>query len=136
MAKKTKGIQVKAKKKTAVARAVIREGTGKIKINKLNVETKQEKYIKEFIKEPLAIAGEIAKKYDIDIKVKGGGIMGQAVAARATIAKALVKITKDEKLKKAFLNYDRNLLVDDIRRKEAKKPLGRGARKSRQTSYR
>ena len=62
--------------------------------------------------------------------------MGQAEAARTAIAKGLVEFFKDEDLKRKFLEYDRSLLIPDVRRKEPKKPLGRGARKKRQTSYR
>ena len=62
--------------------------------------------------------------------------MSQAVAARASIAKALVGYLKDEKLKKKFIAYDRMLLVDDSRRVEPKKPLGPKARKKKQHSKR
>ena len=62
--------------------------------------------------------------------------MGQAEAAKIAIAKALVDWSASDELKKAYLKHDRNMLVDDVRRKESKKPLGRGARKKRQKSYR
>jgi len=75
-------------------------------------------------------------KVDIDVKVTGGGFMGQASAVRTAIAQGLLEYTKDPNLKLAFLDHDRSLLVSDPRRKEPKKPLGRGARKKRQKSYR
>ena len=78
----------------------------------------------------------MAKEVDISIRVAGSGPMSQAVAARTSVAKALVAYGKDEKLRKKYLAYDRLLLVDDARRKEPKKPLGRGARKKRQLSFR
>ena len=62
--------------------------------------------------------------------------MGQAVSARSAIAKALVAYTKDKNLERRFREYDRLLLVDDSRRKEPKKPLGRGARAKKQKSKR
>jgi small subunit ribosomal protein S9 len=62
--------------------------------------------------------------------------MSQANAVRTAIAKGLVEFTSDPSLKIAFLDHDRSLLVSDSRRKEPKKPLGRGARKKRQKSYR
>ncbi|HLD58457.1 MAG TPA: 30S ribosomal protein S9 [archaeon] len=130
------GINVKAKKKEAVVRAVIRKGTGKIRINKILMENYYSNYVKEFVEEPLLISGGIAKSVDIDIRAAGGGFMGQAVATRTAIAKALDEYFDDEKLRKVFLAYDRLLLVDDPRRKEAKKPLGTGARKHKQKSKR
>jgi len=137
MAKKSKeGITSKAKKKTAVARASIRAGRGRVTINKRALETIEPSYLRTFIAEPLIIAGEIAKKVDIEITVRGGGFMGQAVSARSAIAKALVAYTKDKDLERRFKEYDRLLLVDDSRRKESKKPLGRGARAKKQKSKR
>jgi small subunit ribosomal protein S9 len=134
--KRKTGINVKAKKKSAVARAVIKKGTGKIKVNNRNIEIINPDYVKTLIKEPVMLAGETAKEYDITVNVHGGGIMGQAVATRAVIAKALVQGSKDKSLKETFLAYDRMLLVDDVRRVEAKKPLGTKARKKKQKSKR
>lgn len=130
------GITAKAKKKSAAARAVIRKGTGIVRINKRNLEVISPKYIYDFIREPIDIAGNVASEANISVIVKGGGAMGQAVAARAAIAKALVAFTKDEKLRKTFLKYDRMLIVDDVRRVETKKPLGPKARKKKQKSKR
>jgi small subunit ribosomal protein S9 len=79
---------------------------------------------------------EKASKVDIDVSVAGGGVMGQAEATRTAIAKAIVDYYQDEALAKAFKQYDRSMLISDVRRKLPKKPLGRGARKKRQKSYR
>jgi small subunit ribosomal protein S9 len=62
--------------------------------------------------------------------------MSQANAIRTAIAKGLVEYTADPALRLIFLGFDRDLLVSDSRIKESKKPLGRGARKKRQKSYR
>ncbi len=134
--KRKTGINSKAKKKAAVARATIKKGSGRVKINKRSVWLFQPAYLKQFVQEPLEIAGNLAKQVDIEAKVKGGGFMSQAAAARSAIAKALLLYSKDNKLRAAFLAYDRMLLVDDVRRVEPKKPLGTKARKKKQKSKR
>ena len=70
------------------------------------------------------------------MNVNGGGATAQALASRTAIAKALVNYFGEKKLKEKFTKYDRTLLVDDSRRKEPKKPLGRGARAKKQLSFR
>ena len=82
------------------------------------------------------IAGKKAEKLDIEVNVQGGGVMGQAYATHTAIAKGLVAYLNDEALENMYKQYDRSLLVSDPRRKMPKKPLGRGARKKRQKSYR
>ena len=82
------------------------------------------------------LAGDRASKVDIDINVQVGGFMGQAAASRTAIAKGLVQFLGDGDLRELYTEYDRSLLVSDPRRKLPKKPLGRGARKKRQKSYR
>ncbi|MBI4210192.1 MAG: 30S ribosomal protein S9 [Candidatus Diapherotrites archaeon] len=134
--KKRKGITSKAKKKEAKARAVVRKGRGIVRINHRNMLTIQPEYMLEYVREPLEIAGPLAGEVNIEVKVHGGGFMGQMVAARSAIAKSLVEFRGDEKLKKRMLAYDRMMLVDDPRRVEPKKPLGRKARKKRQLSRR
>lgn len=134
--KRKTGLNSKAKKKQAVARAVARKGKGKIKINKRDISLFEPLYLRNFIEEPLKVLPEIAKEVDIEATVKGGGFMGQASAIRSAIAKSLVLYSKDSKAKQALLNYDRLLLVDDVRRVESKKPLGTKARKKKQKSKR
>jgi small subunit ribosomal protein S9 len=124
------------KKKTAVARATIRKGKGKVRINNIPLEIHTPELARLKILEPLKILGDRSSTVDIDINVNGGGIMGQADASRTAIAKALVDFFEDDSLKKIFVHYDRTLLVSDTRRKLPKKPMGRGARKKRQKSYR
>ncbi len=124
------------KRKTAVARAVIRPGQGRVRINKVPLEIHQPEMARLKIMEALAVAGEKVSKVDIDVNVHGGGIMGQADAIRTAIARGLVTFYKDDQLEEQFKAYDRTLIVPDTRRKLPKKPLGRGARKKRQKSYR
>lgn len=125
------------KRKSAVARAVIKSGNGLIKINKDNYKNLQ-LFDRLRIEEPLRIAEIILSKnnFDVDITVKGGGKKGQIEASRLALAKAIILFTKSDEVEKAFLKYDRTLLVADIRRKETYKPGDSKARRKRQKSYR
>jgi|SRR3989338_4870797 len=131
-----KGAITKARRKTAMAHAAIRKGSGKVRVNRMLLQVLQPNYVQSLIREPITLAGELANDVDIDVSVRGSGQMAQAVAARGAIAKALVGYKNDPKLKKAFLDYDRLLLVDDVRQTEPKKPLGTGARAKKQKSKR
>ena len=132
-----KVVHVSGKRKRAIARATLRQGSGQIRINHKLLDTYNQSMYRLKVYEPLVIAGEIANKVDININVSGGGISSQAEVSRLVIAKSLVEYTKDDKLKEAYLNYDRNLLVADVRRKEPAKPNRHGqARAKRQKSYR
>jgi small subunit ribosomal protein S9 len=124
------------KRKSAVARASIRKGRGLVRINRVPLELYEPYLARVKIMEPLTLAGPRGSKVDIDVNVQGGGVMGQASAARTAIAKGLVGFLEDDELKQMYSKYDRSLLVSDPRRKLPKKPLGRGARKKRQKSYR
>lgn len=132
--KKKEIIHASGKRKSAVARATLKEGKGKVRINHLFLENFSNHILRLRIKEPLILAGEAAQKVDIDVIIKGGGINGQADAARLAIARALVEY--DKKLKKVFDDYDRLLLVADVRRNEVCKPNDSKPRKKRQKSYR
>jgi small subunit ribosomal protein S9 len=136
--KKKKTLIVIGKRKKAVARAFVQEGTGAIKINSTPIDLIQPHYIQLRLKEPVIIAGELAKKVNIDVKVNGGGVWGQADASRTAIANALVQWTKDNKLKDMYVDYDRSLLVSDSRRTEPHKPSRStaGPRRSKQQSKR
>lgn len=134
MKKESRVIHVSGTRKRAVARATLKEGKGEIKINNIFLEAFGDNIMRLRIKEPLLLAGEIAKKIDIKVTVRGGGGKGQADAIRLAIARALVKY--DKRLKKVFDEYDRLLLVADVRRKEICKPNISKARKKRQKSYR
>ena len=131
-----KVVNVSGKRKTAVARATVMAGKGRIRINRVPLEIYSTELVRLKIKEPLIIAQNRVEKVDIGISVEGGGIIGQADAIRTAIAKGLVEYFSDAELKQLFLDFDRSLLVNDPRRKEPKHMLGRGARKKRQKSYR
>jgi len=129
-----KSIQTQGKRKSAIARATLVPGKGKIKVNGQYLDSFAIDVIRLKMQEPLILAEDLAKKVDITVRVAGGGINGQADACRLAIARALVQF--DEKLKKTFNDYDRLLLVADVRRKEACKPNDSKARAKRQKSYR
>ncbi len=134
---KYKQIYTSGKRKAAIAKAKIKTGKGKILFNKRNYETLQ-MFDRLKLDEPIKIAEHVLKKidFDIEVTVKGGGEKGQIDAARLSIAKAIIDYTKSEELKQAYLEYDRSLLVADVRRKEACKPGDSKARSKRQTSFR
>lgn len=125
-----------ASRKTARAFAMIRPGKGAVRINRIPLELLMPGVARERIRTVLALAPEYADKVDIDVRVKGGGFMGQAEAAAIAIARALVGFTKDKKLMERIMEFDRHLLVGDPRQKEPKKFGGPGARRRRQKSYR
>jgi len=131
-----KPVIASGKRKTAIARATAYDGKGRVKVNAIPIEFHEPRMARDKIMEPIAIAGDLVKKIDIDVNVSGGGVMGQADASRTAVAKAIIGYTGDADLKRKYLAYDRSLLVSDPRRKLPKKPLGRGARVKRQKSYR
>jgi len=124
------------KRKKSIARASFKEGHGVVRINRRLLNVVEPALIREKIQEPLKLAGDLAKQLNITVTIRGGGMMGQADAARTAIARGLVDWTNDLSLKDLFLKQDRSLLVNDYRQKEPKKFGGRGARARRQKSYR
>lgn len=129
-------IQTSGKRKTAIARATLKEGTGRIRINKNALDIIEPEMAKMKLMEPLMLAEDVAPKVDIDVTVEGGGFMGQAEAARIAIGKALLEFSGDAKLQERFFEYDRSMIKGDHRRKETKKVGGKGARAKKQKSYR
>src|SRR2546429_2982419 len=134
--RRMKAIVASGKRKTAVARATVTKGRGLVRINSVPVEMYPFELGRLKILEPLKLAGRKVDSIDIDVNVQGGGVMGQADAVRTAIARGLVQFLNDNELETLFREYDRTLIVPDTRRKLPKKPLGRGARKKRQKSYR
>jgi small subunit ribosomal protein S9 len=124
------------KRKEAVARATIRKGTGQVRINRRPLEILEPEIVRQKIQEPLLMVGNRWKTLDITVDIHGGGIIGQASAARTALARGLLAWLKDAELAEMFKRYDRSLVVNDPRRKLPKRPGGRGARKRRQKSYR
>ncbi len=130
-----KPIIATGKRKTAIAKATLREGKGRVRVNHVLLDVYEPVMQRLRIKEPLIIAGATANKIDIDITMTGGGVSGQSEAARLAIARALSEY--DKKLEDQFEAYDRQLLIADVRRKESAKPNSHSAARSkRQKSYR
>ncbi len=129
-----KVILTSGKRKRAVARAHLKEGQGIVKVNNINIENFEPAICKMKILEPLILAGEKAKKVNISVNIIGGGVVGQAEAARLAVARALAEY--DKGLESVYLEYDRNLLVADVRRNEPHKPNRSKPRAKRQKSYR
>jgi len=129
-------INTSGKRKTAVARATFRPGKGVVRINSFSLPVFSTELARMKISEPLELIPNALEGVDVAVKVSGGGVMGQAEAVRTAIARGIVKWHNDPRMKDVFHVYDRSLLVNDSRQKEAKKPHGRGARKKFQKSYR
>ena len=132
----TKVINTSGKRKTAVARATLREGKGRVRINSVPLEIYGTEMLRMKVSEPLLLVPGVLNDVDVSIDVRGGGVMGQAEAVRTALARGIVEWSNDPKIKDAYLIYDRTLLVNDSRQKEAKKPHGPGARAKFQKSYR
>ena len=130
-----KNIVTSGRRKQSIARAVLTDGNGKVVVNHLDLKIYSPDLARLKIMEPLMLSGDTASKVNIKIDVNGGGVMTQADAARLAVARALVQY--NSKLKEIFLEYDRHLLIADIRVKEAAKPNHHGQARARtQTSYR
>jgi small subunit ribosomal protein S9 len=136
MSERKRILLVTGKRKTAIARAVIKPGRGNITVNEFPVNNITPELARGRISEPLTLAGERLNTVDVRVKVHGGGIMGQAEAARMAIARGLVEYTRSAELRRLFTSFDRTMLAGDPRRKESKKFGGPGARRRKQKSYR
>jgi small subunit ribosomal protein S9 len=136
MSKIKKVLVFSGKRKTAIARATVKTGKGRIRINNVPAEIFEPKLARDKIMEPLFLAGDEWKQVDISVNASGGGFMGQAEAARTAIAKCLMNWTKSARLRRTFIDHDRTMIAGDPRRKETKKFGGPGARARDQKSYR
>ncbi len=141
--KQAKVVNTSGKRKTAIARATVKAGKGRVRVNSEPIEILQPEMARNKAMEPLTIAGAMNRLEGVDIIVNttGGGQMGQVDAIRTAIARGLVHYNDgaegiDEELRDEFLRFDRSLLVNDPRRKEPKHQMGRGARAKWQKSYR
>lgn len=129
-------INTSGKRKTAIARATLKAGKGMIRVNSVPLEAYGSDVTRMKISEPLLLVPNAIHGIDVIIDVAGGGVMGQAEAVRTALARGILLWHNDPQIKDIYLTYDRTLLVNDSRQKEAKKPHGRGARKKFQKSYR
>ena len=135
---KKKGVRVelaRGKRKTSVARAAVKEGYGRIRVNSMLTSAMPNRFLREMIEEPLRLAGPEGNTVDVEVKFNGGGECGQAQASRTAIARALSQYF-GEGLKKSYEEADKYLFDEDPRRVEPKKYKGRKARARFQKSYR
>lgn len=120
------------RRKAAVARVYLTEGTGKITINKRDIKDYFPSELVQFVvKQPLNLL-EVADKYDIKVNVYGGGYTGQSQALRLAIARALVKINAEDKKALRAAGF----ITRDARIVERKKPGQPKARRRFQFSKR
>ncbi len=125
------------KRKTAIARATIKEGKGRIRINGVPLEVLPNELSRIKIGEIFIIAGEeVRESIDIKVNVRGGGFMGQAEAIRTAIARGLIEYYDDLTMKEKFIVYDKTIVSGDPRRTEPKHFGGRSSRSRFQKSYR
>jgi len=124
------------KRKTSLAKATVKNGIGRIRINGRPLEIMQPEMARMRIMEPLILFGEGWKRYDIRVRVRGGGFMSQADAIRMAIATGLIRMSQDFEARSRMLEHDRTMLVGDPRRTEPKKFGGPSARSRYQKSYR
>jgi small subunit ribosomal protein S9 len=124
------------KRKTSLAKATVRDGTGRIRINGIPLEVHQPELARMRIIEPLILFGEGWKRFDIKVRAKGGGFMSQADAIRMAIATGLIRMSQDFEARSKMIEHDRTMLVGDPRRTEPKKFGGPSARSRYQKSYR
>ena len=131
-----KFVHVSGKRKRAIARATLNQGKGIVRINRMLLSTFSNNLARMKIMEPLLIAGDLSNKIKINVNVHGGGWQSQAEASRLAIARGLVEFSGNKELKQKYLDYDRHLLISDVRFKEQRKPNDSKARAKRQKSYR
>ena len=137
--KSEKIVVVKSKRKTAIARASVRKGTGRVKVNGFSIGVVEPVSLRNVMLEPVnvsAMTEELSRNVDITISVRGGGQSAQAQAVRGAIAKGLSAFAEGDTVRKGYMQYDRSMLVDDPRRVEPKKFKGPKARARFQKSYR
>ena len=132
---KQKVIITSGKRKSAIARLVLKPGKGMVRVNGQMLSTYGTNLTRAKLSEPLRLAGDMANQIQVEIKVAGGGVISQVDAMRLALGRALAQFG-GEKTRKILLDYDRSLLVADTRRKEVCKPNDSKARAKRQSSKR
>lgn len=136
-AKQLKVVIEIGRRKTAVARATITPGSGRVWVNDVPIEIYPIELARVKMMEPLLLVGDsVRNSVDISVRVSGGGYMAQAEAVRMAIARGLVRYTGSEELKQLFREYSRYMLSGDPRRTEPEKWMRYSARRWRQKSYR
>ena len=120
------------RRKKSIARVYVTAGTGKITINKRDIdEFFGYETLKVIVRQPLELLG-LTGKFDLNVNVKGGGYTGQAGAIRHGLARALCRVDEDYRAQLKAAGY----LTRDPRMKERKKPGLKAARRAPQFSKR
>lgn len=137
MSKKSKDVAVAiGKKKTAKARATVKKGNGEIRINSKPLGNWGSFYERSIVSGPFSLIEDTMEDLDIKVDTWGGGKSGQAAAVRVAIARGVVDITNDSKVKEILTDYDEKILSGDSRQREPCKPNRSKPRAKRQKSYR
>lgn len=138
MSEKTKFVQSSGKRKTAIARTVLKyPGKGEVRINNVPLKIFKPEIGRMRIQEVLLVVDNPkTNEADFTIRVGGGGIMSQTDAVRMSIARAINKFIGTKKVEQLFRDYDDSLLSGDSRRTEPKHFGGPKARARRQKSFR
>lgn len=139
-----KSVQTFGKKKNSTAVAQCCEGSGTIRVNGKPIALVEPAALRDKVLEPVLLLGKQAfAGVDIRIRVTGGGYVSQIYAIRIALSRALVAYHQkfeDEaskrQIKETLLQYDRSLLIPDLRKAEPKHVGGRSARAKKQKSYR
>ncbi|NCO84796.1 MAG: 30S ribosomal protein S9 [Candidatus Huberarchaeum crystalense] len=141
--KKTKTNIGTGKRKSAVSRTYLKKGSGKVIVNNVLAESLTPKIISKIILEPIFVGREIVDNFlkdkDIYVSVVGGGVMGQAQAARTAIGQLLLKsipTIEAKQLKEIYSKYARYLFISDVRAKQPRHFGYKARAKKQQKSYR
>jgi small subunit ribosomal protein S9 len=125
-------INATGRRKTAIARVYLKEGTGQVTVNKRDVKEYFPTSVLQYTVKQAFEVTQTESKFDLNANIDGGGYKGQAEALRMAIARALVKLNPE--FRKAL--KDKGLLRRDPRMVERKKPGQPGARRRFQFSKR
>jgi small subunit ribosomal protein S9 len=136
MSERKRLVLATGKRKTAIARAVVKTGKGRVTINNFPIQVYGNEFARAKVTEPIMLIGDRINDMDITVQVRGGGFMGQAEAARSAIARGVVEFSRSNEVRRTLAGYDRSMLAGDFRRSEPKKFGGPGARRRKQKSYR
>ncbi|MFC2154226.1 30S ribosomal protein S9 [Candidatus Altiarchaeota archaeon] len=135
-----KVVHVSGKRKEAVSRTTIKEGEGVIRVNRKPLEFFQPIAARMRVEQALKLASEHVdlSSININVRVNGGGVMGQADAIASSIARGLVEWSENDQLLERYHGYDRTIIAGDYRQTEVHKPgqSSKGPRHKRQKSYR
>jgi small subunit ribosomal protein S9 len=125
------------KRKTAIARAIIKAGNGRYRVNGTPLELWPIEIARLKMMEPLMLlSNNLRNSIDIDVIVEGGGALAQAYAVRNAIARGIIVYFNMPILKEVFKEFDRTMISGDPRRTESEKWMRYSARRFRQKSYR